>query len=328
MMELGMTHGWRLWCGVAALAALVWACDATSPTAGIDRGGVRTPVAAQGPIEAFGSIVIGGVHYDLGGAAVRVDGGLVAEADLALGQVVTVAGTRAEGETRVRADTVVATTNVQGPVSALDIAAGTVVVLGQPIATTAMTVYMLGTNAPSLASLHVGDVVRVSGLVGAAGAVEATRIERRPADSEFRVLGTAANVDTAAARFTLNTLVVSYAAAVAIEDFPRGQPANGDVVVAVGTALGPNGELLARTLERRGAEIEESEGREIEIEGFITRFVSPLDFDVAGVLVTTTATTQFEHGSAADLQLDLKVHVKGRVNAAQQLEAREVEIDD
>jgi hypothetical protein len=315
MMELGMTHGWRLWCGVAALAALVWACDATSPTAGIDRGGVRTPVAAQGPIEAFGSIVIGGVHYDLGGAAVRVDGGLVAESDLALGQVVTVAGTRAEGEVRVRAETVVATTNVQGPVSALDIAAGTVVVLGQPIATTATTVYVLGTNAPSLASLHVGDIVRVSGLVGAAGAVEATRIERRPVGSEFRVLGTAANVDTAAARFTLNALEVSYAAAVSIEDFPRGQPANGDVIVAVGTALGPNGELLARTLE-------------IEIEGFITRFVSSLDFDVAGVLVTTTATTEFEHGSAADLRLDLKVHVKGRVNAAQQLEAREVEIDD
>jgi hypothetical protein len=68
-----MIRGWRFCLmGIAALAA--HGCDTTSPTAGIDRGGVRTPVSAVGPITGFGSIVVGGVHYSLDAAQVRVDG--------------------------------------------------------------------------------------------------------------------------------------------------------------------------------------------------------------------------------------------------------------
>jgi Domain of unknown function (DUF5666) len=115
---------------------------------------------------------------------------------------------------------------------------------------------------------------------------------------------------------------------VLIEGFPDGEPRNGDDVLVVGGSLAPSGTLLAQTLERRAAEIEEREGEEVEIEGLITRFVSAQDFDVSGVTVTTTPATQFEHGSAASLTLNLKVHVKGPVNAAQQVEAREVEIED
>ena len=82
------------------------------------------------------------------------------------------------------------------------------------------------------------------------------------------------------------------------------------------------GEALDRLL-RSGIE-----GDEFEVEGLITRFVSPQDFDVANVAVTTTATTQYEHGSAASLRLDLRVHVSGRINAALELEAGRVEIED
>jgi hypothetical protein len=115
---------------------------------------------------------------------------------------------------------------------------------------------------------------------------------------------------------------------VVIEGFPEGEPHNGDDVLVIGGALAPSGTLLAQTLERRAAEIEEREGEEVEIEGLITRFVSAQDFDVSDVAVTTTPTTEFEHGTAASLVLNLKVHIKGRVNAAQQVEARKVEIED
>jgi len=143
----------------------------------------------------------------------------------------------------------------------------------------------------------------------------------------LRVAGKIARLSRAAARFEINALVVSYAAAVTIEGFPEGQPENGDEVVVVGTALAPSGALLARTLERR-AEIEDREGEEFEVEGLITRFVTPQDFDVSGVTVTTTAATQYEHGTAASLALNLKVHVSGRVNTALQREVRKVEIED
>ncbi|HJR71605.1 MAG TPA: DUF5666 domain-containing protein [Gammaproteobacteria bacterium] len=313
--------------GVAALAA-VHACDTGAPTAGIDRGGVRTPVAAQGPITGFGSIVVGGVHYSLSAAEVRIDGALAAEADLALGQIVAITGSREPGSDRADADTVTFLSNAQGPVTRTDAGLGTFAVLGQTVSTDAATVFDLGGRPPAVASLVVGETVRVSGFVAANGTIAAARVEQWAAASELRVTGHVARLNLTAARFDINALTVSYASAAVIEGFPNGQPNEGDEVIVVGRSVAPNGAFLADTLERRTDAIPRREGDEFEVEGLITRFVSPQDFDVANVAVTTTATTQYEHGSAASLTLDLRVHVSGRVNAALELEARRVEIED
>lgn len=313
--------------GVAAITA-VHGCDTGSPTAGIDRGGVRTPVAAQGAITGFGSIVVNGVHYSLDAAQVRIDGALAAEADLRLGQVVTISGSREEGSDRASADTVTFSSNVQAPVTAVDATAGSFAVLGQTVRTGADTVFDLGARAPAVASLAVGETVRVSGFVAADGSITAARVEQRAAAGELRVTGRIARLSRSAARFDINALTVSYAAAVVIDGFPSGQPSDGDEVVVTGSAVAPSGTLLATTLVRQTAGVAPRAGEEFEVEGLITRFVSPQDFDVAGVGVTTTATTQYEHGNASTLALNLKVHVSGRVNAALEREARRVEIDD
>jgi hypothetical protein len=174
-----MIRGWQALVVGAALLVAVHACDSTSPTAGIDRGGVRTPVSAQGPITGFGSIIVNGVHYSIDSAVVRVDGGLAAASDLALGQVVTIMGSRDGGSDRGSADTVAFTSNVQGPVTALEPTAGTLVVLGQRVSTNGATVFDLGGRAPNIASLGLGES-RVSGFVGADGAIAATnRAARR-----------------------------------------------------------------------------------------------------------------------------------------------------
>jgi hypothetical protein len=323
-----MTRGWRyLLIGAGALA-VVHACDTSSPTAGIDRGGVKTPVSALGPITGFGSIIVGGVHYSLDASEVRIDGAVAAEADLKLGQIVTISGSREAGSDRASAETVTFSSNVQGPVTGVDAAGAAFAVLGQTVNTQASTVFELAGRAPSVTSLVVGETVRVSGFVAANGTIAAARVEQRPSASELRVTGRVARLDRAAARFDINALTVSYAAPAVIEGFPGGQPNEGDEVIVTGRAVAPDGVLLANTLERRAAAPQAREGDEFEVEGLITRFVSPQDFDVAGVAVTTTASTQYEHGDAATLALDLKVHVSGRVNAALLREARKVEIDD
>jgi hypothetical protein len=319
--------GRYVWIGVPVLAA-VYGCDSSSPTAGIDRGGVRTPIAAQGAITGFGSIVVNGVHYSLDSAEVRIDGVLAAEADLRLGQVVTISGSREEGSDRASADTVTFLSNVQAPVTAVDVGAGVFAVLGQTVRTSADTVFDLGARAGTVAALVVGETVRVSGFVTADGSITAARVEQRSAGGELRVTGRISRLDRGAARFDINSLTVSYAAALVIDGFPSGQPSDGDEVVVTGSTVAPSGTFLATTLVRHAAGIVRRAGDEFEVEGLITRFVSPQDFDVAGVRVTTTAATSYEHGSAASLALDLKVHVSGRVNAALELEARRVEIDD
>jgi len=312
----------------AGLAAGLNACDTGSPTAGIDRGGVRTPVSAHGAITGFGSIIVNGAHYSLDAATVRIDGALAAEADLALGQVATIRGTRGASADRAAAETVTVTSNVQGPVTAVDVAAHNFSVLGQTVRASADTVFDLGGRAPAVSSLIGGEPVRVSGFVAADGSIEAARIEERAANVELRVTGKVERLSRPAARFEINSLTVSYSSAAVIEGFPTGEPGEGDEVVVTGRAVTANGMLLADTLERLPDEAALRAGDEFEVEGLITRFVSPQDFDVAGVAVTTTAGTQYEHGSPSSLTLDLKVHVSGRVNGASQREASKVEIDD
>jgi hypothetical protein len=126
--------------------------------------------------------------------------------------------------------------------------------------------------------------------------------------------------------FNINNLVVDYSAAT-LDNFPGGVINDGDPVEAKGdTTLGASGELLATRVEFKGAPFADNEGDHIEVEGFITRFVSATDFDVSGIPVTMITGTVFEGGSAADLGLNLKVEIEGEFDAAGVLNATKIEI--
>jgi hypothetical protein len=323
-----MTTNWRAIVVAAATAALTGGCTSGSETAGIDRGGVRVPVATQGVITGFGSIIVNGVHYGIDRAAVTVNGDPAAAGDLALGQLVTVIGERDREGTTGDADSVAFDANVEGPVQSVDAARGRVVVLGQTVTTSAATVLALGARPPRIDSLQIGERVQVSGFLAAGGAILASRIAERPSAVRLRVRGTVASLDRARARFTLNALVVDYSAAVLIDGFPGGAPTNGDEVVVEGERLAAGGELLAQELVRSGGEFEPEDGEEAEIEGLITRFVSSVDFDVAGSAVTTSAATDYEGGTAANLQLNVKIKVVGTVNAVGVIDAEKIEVKD
>src|SRR2546430_11163863 len=64
----------------------------------------------------------------------------------------------------------------------------------------------------------------------------------------------------------------------------------------------------------------------VEEAGLITRFASATDFDVAGEKVTTTASTVFKNGTAADLALNVRVEVRRTLDANKVLVADVVEI--
>ncbi|MGB5258448.1 MAG: DUF5666 domain-containing protein, partial [Woeseiaceae bacterium] len=101
---------------------------------------------------------------------------------------------------------------------------------------------------------------------------------------------------------------------------------SGDFVEAKGTSLNASGELVATRVELKNVLPDVSDGLYVEIQGFITRFVSAQDFDVTGLPVTTTANTTFEGGDATDLGLNIKVEVEGEVNSSGVLVATKVDI--
>ncbi|MDJ0698480.1 MAG: DUF5666 domain-containing protein [Woeseiaceae bacterium] len=294
--------------------------DNNPPTAGIGRTGI-----AMGPIANFGSIIVNGVRYDTGSATFTVNDSPGTQADLKVGQVVVVSGTIDNNGTTGTAQTVFFDDNVKGPVQSIDSASNQMVVMGQTVLISADTSFDDSISPPSLAGLAVDDIVEVSGLVNADGAIAATRIELKPAGTQFEVHGIVSLHDAANMRFNINALVVDYSGAT-LDNFPGGQISDGDPVEAKGMMLGGAGELVATQVELENPLAAGEDGDRIEIEGFITRFASATDFDVSGLPVTTNAATVYEGGDAGDLGLNIKVEVEGDLNASGVLVAEKVDI--
>jgi uncharacterized protein YdeI (BOF family) len=128
--------------------------------------------------------------------------------------------------------------------------------------------------------------------------------------------------------FMLNSLMVDYSGVgVLDDDFPGGQISNGDPVEAKGTVYDAvTNTLTATSVDYEGNQFAENEGDHIELEGFITRFVSDTNFDVSGIPVTTITGTLFEGGDVSDLDVNVKVEVEGEFDANGVLNATKIEI--
>jgi hypothetical protein len=227
-----------------------------------------------------------------------------------VGQVIRLEGSFDASRGRGTASLVEAHHVVDGPVQSIDAAANTLVVLSQTVRIDALTMFDDSISPASLAGLTVGALVEVHGFRDAGQVILATRIEREDAD-EFEVRGLVEQVDTAARRFRIANLTVDYSAA-QLDDLPGGAPANGQLVEVKGTTLDANGVLRATQVEGRNARMGDG-NHQFEVEGLVTRFASATDFDVNGQAVTTNSATRFERGTPADLALNVRVEVEGRI---------------
>jgi len=216
---------------------------------------------------------------------------------------------------------------VQGPVSSIDLTGQTVVVLGQTVLVSTDTSFGEGISPASLAGIAVGDILEVSGMPTSSGDIQASRIERVPAGSPYRVTGTASGTDNMAKHLMINALVVDFSAAQLV-GFMASGPKDGDRVEASGTMLGSAGELQATKLELRSGDDFSGDAEDsAELEGLVTRFASATDFDVGGHAVTTTSTTTYVGGMSTDLALNARVEVEGTVNSAGVLVATKVRFE-
>ncbi len=306
------------------IAFLLAACggggSSDSVTAGIDRGGI---VTATGSITGFGSVHVNGVHYVTTGATITLDDNPGAESDLRVGQVVRIEGRIEQDGVNGTATRVIFDDEVEGPVQSIDLVNSRLVVLGRTVQVSTQTSFDDSISPRSLEGVAVGDRIEVSGLVATTGVVEATRIERKTAQSSVEVKGTISSLDTNARSFLLSQLTVSYASA-QLNGFDSGQPASGDRVEAFGTVDG-NGVLVATRLEKESGESAGNTDEQADYEGLITSFVSASDFSVAGQRVTTTASTAYEGGTASNLALDVPVEVEGRFDASGVIVATKVQ---
>ena len=301
----------------ATLAALIVACGGSGSSGNMNL----TPVLATGTITGFGSIYVNGVHFQTSSATIRKNGQTVAESQLAVGEVARVKGEKNDTDGTGVADSIDVDESVVGPIAAIDTTNSVVTVLGQTVKINTGTSFSMDVQPASLAGLKVGDVIRVSGLIDSSGNIVASRIERTGASAELQVLGTVASLDMTAHTFKINALVVNYSSA-NLTGFASGQPSDGDLVEVQGTMFDATTMTLTAThVARQQSEQEEAGSDEMEREGLITRFASATDFDVAGKPVTTSSSTVYRNGTAADLALNAKVEVEGTLNSSNVLVA-------
>lgn len=298
-------------------------------------GGGSTPVATApttptakvtfvtGAISGFGSVIINGVRYESDSATVSKEGKTAGQTDLKTGEVITLrAETGADGVPHAKA--IEQSRLVQGPVTAIDTANNTLTIAGTVVTVTADTVFDAAITG-GLAGIAVGDRIEVHGFVGAtSGTATATRIEKAdPADTEIEVTGKITALDATAKRFTVGTQVVDYSTATLVGLAASG-PADGDLVEVKGTTLLADGALKATRVKKEDGGLRGARGDSGDLHGAVTRFVSATDFDVNGQKVTTASTTVYVGGSAADLKLDIKIKVEGKLDASSVLVADKI----
>ena len=319
---------------VAAAALIVLAaCGGGGSMSATGVTPMTQAVAASGTITAFGSVFINGVRYDISTARLKKNGKTVTQAALAVGEVATVRGQQNLSTSQGSADSVDVEDNVVGPIATIDVGGNMLTALGQTIKVTASTSFGEGITPSDLTGLVLGDPIEVSGLADATGMIVATRIGRAAAGEALQVLGKVSLFDPAAHTFNINSLVVD-ATNATLSGFASGQPANDDLVVVRGTQFDATAvRLTADTVERATTDPRESEdgshaeSGHVELEGLVMNYVSATEFEVDGAKVTTTPDTKFEGGSANDLADNVRVEVRGMLDAKQALVADTVEID-
>jgi hypothetical protein len=294
---LRTTHRWLL----CALLLLLTSCG------GVDSGGTGSAVV-YGPVNGLGSIIVDGVRFDERTASITdEDGQPVARDRLQLGVMTTVEGSATVSTATERLATaykVRISSELVGPVDAINTSAQTIEVLRQTVRITPATVFEDGLQA-GLADLQTGMVVEVfARLDSVTGTYAATRIEQRPGVASYMLRGKIDRVDAMALRFRVGQLDM---------DFSSVPPADAANVVAGSTVrvrlqTTPSGSAW-RAISVSTGQRSLADGDEAIVEGRISAYESAQHFSVDGVRVDATMAA-FPDGELA-IVLGARVSVEG-----------------
>lgn len=236
-------------------------------------------IVAKAPI---GTLAINGVQFDVASASIVLDNEDDPSDDqLQVGMVVEIRGDHdgKKGDAReIHHENL-----LKGPVAAVDAAGGKLTILGQTVLVDSSTRF---SGISGLAALATGDMVKIDGLPGEGGIIQATRIHKRSAPfvanrTPVKIRGTVTSV--ADQSFTIGPLQVTSG-----KKLPS-LLSVGSFVKVEGTISGLTGTLAASEIEVKKAEIEPEEGQSVRLEGMVTSFASQSSFMVNGITVDASA---------------------------------------
>jgi hypothetical protein len=268
-----------------------------------------------------GSTIVNGVRFEDTIANIAIDDTPKTAAALQNGMVVKVTGTVNADGINGTAQRVNALIEVRGRPTSVDVAAQSLVLLGQTVFADDQTVY---SNLANFNGISTATLIEVHGLRDANGAVRATRIEANTAQMADSTLDEIRGVVTGGtgsrpSTFSLGGQPINVGAAAVI--VPSGASWPNGTVVEVYCSTRPcvvSGAFqVSRLKVEDDSPFRPASGQRMEAEGLISGFGGhPGNFSVAGTPVTTTSSTRFEGGIASDLGNNIKVEAEGSWNGS------------
>ena len=284
--------------------------DTTEPAPDVVSGNSPTTstVTTTGTITGFGSVIVNGVHYSTSGSTISTDDNPSAlEQELAVGMVVQLEGTVKSDGSGGTARTIKYGAQLEGPVTFIDLANKQITMLGQIVQTDDLTVF----ERTTLATIKVGDILEVSGVVKAAGQFYASRVEHETKQANsFKVFGTVANLDTTAQTFSVSDLKVKYSTA-RFEDFTMAELANGQAVKVKGQQYDTaTNSIVATVVDLQKSTPATSE--KVWMEGIVSGYQPDVSLVLNGQTFLLTADTKFEYGLKTLLANGISIKLKAK----------------
>lgn len=299
--------------GVAA-AGLAASLILTGCGGGGDGGSIGGSASSTsvGSISGFGSVIVNGVRFDDSAARVTDDNdNSISASSLGLGMTVEVSGSVNDDGTG-SASSINVFSEVQGPISNLNAAAGTFSILGFDIKVSGATVFE---DFAGLSALVNGNIVEVHGS-RSGNAIMASRIERKTpisaADTRIKIRGQISGLNTAANTFTIGTVTVNYAGAQVSPN--TAALADGGFVKVRSTLNATGNTVTATRIQVVGSRpFGFADGGKSELEGVVSNFVSLSEFKVGGIAVNASNAI-FVRGQSASIANGTRLEVKGVYN--------------
>ncbi len=269
----------------ACVSLLLSACGGGGSSASSNQssatGASSQPVllgqsTVSGTVTGFGSVIVDGVRVDNQGVAAgrEVEDGGTLPVELKLGQHVEI-----EHDGNFKASRVRVESELEGPVTAVNAGANTLVVVNQIVTVNTDAalgpVTVFGAPYARLADIKLADNVEIHALLktDAAGksSFQATRIDQRSAETLDRIKGLVADLSPGAHTFRLGNLVIDYTNAKLL---PTGLVlVNGtEVRVALAAGTARDGAVVKASFVKARDRKAESEGKQAELGGAISAF--------------------------------------------------------
>ncbi len=250
----------------------------------IDGSGAPEPDIAgtvTGVVSGFGSVFIDGVRYATDNAEVYIDGELKSEADLNLGDFITVFTLTEDDDGEIAAQTIYAESAVRGAITHIDTSVGELTVLGQKVTINDETFY--GESTVTIDAFGVGDIIDIRGPSNNSGSVVATRIY--PSDNRQASLRGVVNaLNIAESTFLMSGIEVHYGAASELPD----ALSDSLPVVIKGTFDSVLQRFMAQSIRQRNDAVSHFEGINTSIkvrtEGVVGDIIADADSATLGAI--------------------------------------------